>query len=900
MVVDEPISLVNGTVLAVTGVGSSAAIDGGGSTRLFTVVHAELHLAGMDMSSGAGVVGGAIAATGSVVTLNRTNFVGNRAAGRGGAVYASDGSSVTCAEDGTFADNMAGKDGGAVYVAGSSTVSCGGSWRNNTAVAKGGALSAEDRSSVSWGGEAFFADNTAGRHGGALSGFDSSNFSWSGATSFSGNEAAYDGGAVYVSNSSAASSIGDATTTFSGNFAGSGGAAAVVADSVMSLEGNTSFYGNKIDGYPRIYAPHAGGAVSVEYASLTWSGYMTFTDNEGEAGGAIGGANASIWWSGETTLARNNATRFLGGAFALQSCTVAWVGQTSIVNNSADLDGGAFMLHESSVSWSGNTTIAYNRAGSSGGAMSLSDGWSTSGTGSSVSGEGTTLFVGNTAGSGGGALSMEYGSEASWAGHTEFLDNTGYWGGAIDLDESHVSWSGNTTLARNRALNFSGGALSMGSLFGGLSSASWTGTTLFLENSADFYGGAIEMESSTVSWSGNTTLAYNRAKYGGAIHVAFGFGSLYGGSNVSWGGGTTRFLGNNASSDGGALHLEDGAEVSWTGDTDFVGNSADTGGALYVETSEVSWAGRTVFVDNWAESSGGVIHLTNDSFVGWTGDTEFVSNEARTGNGGVVGTASLDSTTANAHESTLGVNGTTNFVNNTCGANGGALALHGGLLLDIGSVNVSFSGNFAQVAGGAVFVSSTDVGPVFTGVSFISNSAQVGGAVSAVGSGNFREENSYGSDIFPTTFYQCEFIDNSATATGGAIESAAGQDLMDSTIFRGNEGLVGGALRLAGTAYLYDCSFVENASDDAEGAAVSNIGSIVAMGNINFSRNVFDCQPGMFLNYTANNTAVSILILVLRRSSGSFGLQAARKRNQADEPVPSNEHHVRGARLFPK
>ena len=445
-------------------------------------------------------------------------------------------------------------------------------------------------------------------------------------------------------------------------------------------------------------------------------------------------------------------------------------------------------------------------------------------------------------------------------------------GGAVYLEglqgPSTLSWSGTTLFLENFASYF-GGALHLYGWYQGRVSASWSGTTVFLENSSGGDGGAIAMESGSISWSGNTTPVHNRAGHGGATSMTKSY--LLDGSNASWGEGMTQFLGNNASSEGGAL---------------------------YVDTSEVSWSGRTTFVENLAGSSG-AIHLINGSSVAWTGETEFTSNEASTGDGGVISSTSLDSFGLNSRESTLAVYGATTFVNNTCGANGGALALHGGLFLDIGMVNVSFVENVARVAGGAVFISGTDVGPIFIGVSFISNSAQVGGAVSAVGSGNFREESNYGSNTWPTTFYLCQFIDNSAVATGGAIESAAGQDLFDGTIFRGNQGGVGGALRLAGTSYLYDCSFVENTSDDAEGAAVSNIGSILAMGNISFSRNVFDCQPGMFLNYTVSYNAVSIILVSCRLSSpGSFGFREVLENalKPVGEPTPWSGHCTRGAR----
>lgn len=150
IVMTDLIYVGDGTVLAVFGDGTSAVVDGNSTTRLLAVVNATLHVSGVDISFGASIVGGAIAAAGSTVTLNRTNLVGNCAtAGRGGVLYVSDGSSLTCVGGGTFADNRAGIDGGALYTTGSSTVSCGGSWMNNIVGDSGGAVGVCHLSNIS-------------------------------------------------------------------------------------------------------------------------------------------------------------------------------------------------------------------------------------------------------------------------------------------------------------------------------------------------------------------------------------------------------------------------------------------------------------------------------------------------------------------------------------------------------------------------------------------------------------------------------------------------------------------------------------------------------------------------------------------------------------------------------
>lgn len=442
----------------------------------------------------------------------------------------------------------------------------------------------------------------------------------------------------------------------------------------------------------------------------------------------------------------------------------------------------------------------------------------------------------------GGALCVDN-ATASFDGVTNFNSNRGLSGGGLMAFSARVSWAGTTTYFNNSA--GAGG----GFFLGFSSTASWGGTTTLSNNRAQESGGGGAVTASTASCRGHTEFSDNVAQTagGGALSVVL--------SNVSCGG-STAFSGN-AALTGGALYVIFDSAMSWTGDSSFTSNSAEIlGGGLFASASAVSWSGDTQFARNEAES-GGAIFAMNGSSVGWTGDTEFLSNAA-SADGGAVGSASVGPGNA---DSALAVNGSASFSNNTCGANGGAVALLGGLAVEIGDVDVSFVDNTAAVAGGAVFVSGTAVGPSFSEVSFASNTAQVGGAVSVVGSGNLKEI----ADVVPpnpTTFDRCLFEDNRAAATGGAVESAAGQDAFVGSVFRGNAAGTGGALRLAGTASLDDCSFVENVSDDGGGAAVSNIGSLLKMEANSFSGNVFACQPGMYLDF---NTVSGGCFIVARR-----------------------------------
>ena len=193
--------------------------------------------------------------------------------------------------------------------------------------------------------------------------------------------------------------------------------------------------------------------------------------------------------------------------------------------------------------------------------------------------------------------------------------------------------------------------------------------------------------------------------------------------------------------------------------------------------------------------------------------------------------------------------GSTVFENNICEANGGALSLIGGVLIQLETTDIIFLGNRAAIAGGAIFMWGNHLGLYFIGMKFFSKFAPYGGGVYSTGSGNAL----YGLDSEqrsnPVVFVGCSFVDNQAVATGGAIHSAAGQDLVINTTFSGNTASEGGALNLAGTTRLVNCSFVENISDEGRGPVVANNGYMNGISNCSFHSNAFSCQRGEFLGY---------------------------------------------------
>ena len=372
--------------------------------------------------------------------------------------------------------------------------------------------------------------------------------------------------------------------------------------------------------------------------------------------------------------------------------------------------------------------------------------------------------------------------------------------------------------------------------------------TGFVGNNASYRGGAIWAEDSTLAFFSETKFHSNYAgKDGGALNLKEG-------SRARWEGNMT-FENNIAGDDGGAVSLW-AADVSWQGTTQFVGNVAATetddgeGGGMRVRKgSNVRWtSSNSLFGDNKA-FVGGAMFVEDDSTVTWTQPTvtNFTSNAAER-DGGALGSKAYDSTSVYKQNSSLVASGPTTFSNNTCEGSGGGMALLG--MLDISlSSEIVFDGNFARSGGGAVFISSTGYGPEFVKVRFKSNVADTGGAVYVRGSGTTPTYEGREQYDNPTTFDGCIFTSNTAMGSGGAVDSAAGLDWYNNSVFMNNMATVGGALRLAGEARVEYCLFEDNISGPDQGSAVFNFGGNLFMRDDNFVDNMLSCDNGSFLSF---------------------------------------------------
>eukprot|EP00903_Cladosiphon_okamuranus_P017744 g16334.t1 len=547
-----------------------------------------------------------------------------------------------------------------------------------------------------------------------------------------------------------------------------------------------------------------------------WAGATPAVADGGGENRIFGVANASLHLDG---MVLTNGHAIVGGAVYVALGTARFEGQMSFVNNSADEHGGALFLDEGEVSWDGDVSFADNSCSWDGGAILVRHG--------NISWAGTTTFMGNRIHSFGhnggysfgGAIYAIRRSTISWTGQTRFIDNR------VDLGDFSVS----------RDIVCNGGAVALGTN----SSASWNGSTTFENNQVSSCGGGLYAnDTGSFSWTGETVFSENRAGSGGVMCLEFF-------SAAVWLGLAT-FVGNNAGENGGALYVTSSSSAAWSGNgqTVFERNSARDGGAAHLsDASSLSWEADTIIRENVALGSGGGLFIGEGAEVSWDGTTEFSHNRADMNGGAVV---SVLSGVTGAMEAHVSMDDNTTFYNNSCQNYGGALMVSGQVLLTIWPEGVTFRANSAGSAGGAVCLTGVGVGPEFRGIRFDSNSAQIGGAVYSTGSGTALLTS---GEEFPVRYDDCSFLANRATASGGAVESAAGKDVVTNSTFVNNTARQGGAMRLAGAVSLSGCIFKENSADITGGPAISNVGLTESIESSSFANNYIRCNPGSFVDF---------------------------------------------------
>ncbi len=262
---------------------------------------------------------------------------------------------------------------------------------------------------------------------------------------------------------------------------------------------------------------------------------------------------------------------------------------------------------------------------------------------------------------------------------------------------------------------------------------------------------------------------------------------------------------------------------------EFILNSSDDGGAIYLHDGHTVNSVIGNFIANSTACSGGAIYTTSCGGYNYIGSVtgDFIGNTA-TVNGGAIAAGGLEINSLNG-----------NFIGNSAGESGGAI--YNDNSSSIGSIAGSFIGNSSGESGGAI--SNDGTISSITG-DFIGNSAVgYGGALYSACSGY------YGS-------ITGDFIGNSAGESGGALWANAAPGSITGDFIGNSAGSSGGAIYIfSGRTDAITGNFIGN-SASSSGGAIYNEGTISSITG-SFIGNSSN-KGGAIYNYTGGGIITSI------------------------------------------
>ena len=364
----------------------------------------------------------------------------------------------------------------------------------------------------------------------------------------------------------------EGTLEFTNNTAHKGGA-------VFLESGNLTIADNAQVVFQGNHADTTGGAIS-SFQYVTIAGSVQFINNRAHWGGAIySDGNVTIADNAQVVFQSNHA-EYGGAILSFYHVTIACTAQ--FVNNSAEA-GGAIM------SFLGDVTIPDNAQ---------------------------VVFQGNHADTAGGAI---HSFQNVIAGSVQFINNSAYWGGAIQSDGKVTIADNAQVVFQSNHAEYGGGAIKSGEFVaiagsvqfvdkGGAISADVVNVmtiadnaqVVFQGNHAKTFGGAI-LSLQHVTIAGSVQFTNNSAYWGGAIHSS---GNMTIADNAQ-----VAFESNRADNAGGAMVIRSNL-LELAGSVQLNNNTAVIGGAiaLFQGYMTVASNARVVFQGNHAYHVGGAIY----------------------------------------------------------------------------------------------------------------------------------------------------------------------------------------------------------------------------------------------------------------------------------------------------
>lgn len=730
------IRIVSGAEAAITGstfTGNHATSSGGAISAADSNITLQSNKINENISDG---TAGAILFGGKdrVLTLVSGEFVGNTAAGAGGAMLMQSAAKLDM-KDGTFIGNTAaGGDGGAMYI----STNCTGVIENCTVTGNVG---------QSYAGGIMLFGSQITMNNGLISGNSAKN--GAGVSARAGirkvdGEDVRDVGAVFTMNGG---KICENTATGDGGGIQVGGENCAVNIQNGEISGNTAASG--------------GGLIAVTYGKVTMTdGKITGNTAKNNGGGLFMSYTSELNVSGGE-ISKNKAN---GGAGIYLYGANANLTGGKIVGNTAKADGGGIggggakpktELYRSAITLK-NVTIAENTTAANGGGLSVKQ--------SDINMESGTAITGNYAAKACGGMLVVTDSTVKITG------------GSVSYNTAADAACGGVYISSRSTLTMTGGTISY-------NSSKHNGGGVYLQQStAYFYGGSIVGNKSRENAGGGlnvagssaylcgTSIRDNYAKTNGGGVQALRFTNkgekkdympyvLIDGSTIS---------GNKCDGPAGGLLVQAPGKTVLKSGIIEKNESKGNGGGIYVSTNHTfEMSGGEIRNNKAGDRGGGVYHL--GSIGNYTGG-KITGNEAYKNGGGMIFTNASTITMKDlAITDNSGWTGGAFVINNqnvkltaeNCDiSRNKAVEAHAGAFYVVWGVtdallkNCTITDNYAKQDAGAIYQANGNL-LTLTDCTITGNSAgRQGGAIWSKS---------------PTHLVNCAISDNSAGAEGGGI-----------------------------------------------------------------------------------------------------------------------------------
>jgi predicted outer membrane repeat protein len=540
---------------------------------------------GIDISGNEAGLGGGIYIGGIGAELNFANATtatmkGNIAQ-RGGAIYAAGGRLIfSRIEDLEFSGNIAlSGEGGIIYATGIGAVlefsSIGVLFTNNTGRSKGESIYISSAASIEFGYSTVSFETNRSSNGAAIYIYRGTFSADNSSITFARNTA-YSSGTVYIDNGIVR--MTNSTVSFVGNTAkmGSGiymvGSLAEFGGGLLSFSGNVSDNGAGTSSGAAFYA---GVGSTVIFRSRE----VSFENNT-----AVNGAGILYW--------DRAGVEFTSDIYSLRA-----------IGNTADRGGFLYLANKTIMLRSTNTRIDNNEAAIDGGGLYLTGG------AIDFNSKTTITFSSNSAIAGrGGAIYMDKSTGAFYGDFIKFSANVAIEGGAMYAGNrsalifynTEVQFTFNISTDGDGVIKWDNSRLQFSNL-----------ERLYAYKNVSNNGGFLYLSGQELTFDTQVKIVSNTARAregnGGGLYLRDAQINFTRRS-------TTSFTGNTAMSRGGAIYLDNSSGTFSGNRIEFVGNTAiKDGGAIYaVNGSKILFSNTLVeFIDNESVDGDGVIHWEN-------------------------------------------------------------------------------------------------------------------------------------------------------------------------------------------------------------------------------------------------------------------------------------------------